>query len=167
MSGLRAYMPQTGATAGLWEASGIGAMRRGMGEYDKTGDWSWEYYPPPYDFLAPKNSAPMPAPILYTKKTGMGGCGCGCSGNCGGAGHTHGVGDTTDDTAAAAVIPTGTTVNLGTLFSSGLDFTSWGIGEWAVAGLGAYLVISLFNDVGSAGKKVKKTLRRRSTRKTV
>jgi hypothetical protein len=56
---------------------------------------------------------------------------------------------------------------LGTLFSSGLDFTSWGIGEWAVAGLGAYLVISLFNDVGSAGKKVKKTLRRRSTRKTV
>jgi hypothetical protein len=164
MNGLRAYMPQ----GGLWEASGIGGLR-GFGDYEHTGNWSWEFYPPPYDFLAPKNSVAMPAPVLYTPQhyagpRGTGVSGCGCGGTCGGCGggHSHGMGQ--DDSTTAAP----TTLNLGTLFSSGLDFTSWGIGEWAIAGLGAYLVISLFSDVSKGTKKVTRSVssaRRRARKK--
>jgi len=32
--------------------------------YVHSGNWSWEFDPPPYDFLAPRDSAPQPAPIL-------------------------------------------------------------------------------------------------------
>lgn len=148
-------MPQ----GGLWEASGIG-------DYEKTGDWSWEYYPPPYDFLAPKNSVPMPAPVLFTPRhyagpRGTGVSGCGCGGSCGGCGggHSHGVGQDTT---------TSNTLNLGTLFSSGLDFTQWGVGEWVVAGLGSYLLISLFSDVSKGTKKVTRKVssaRRRAAKK--
>jgi hypothetical protein len=44
----------------LMEQSGIG----GLGEYEKTGNWQWEYYPPPYDFLRPADSVAMPPPVL-------------------------------------------------------------------------------------------------------
>ena len=104
------YFPK----AGLFEASGIGS-------YDKTGDWTWEYYPPPYDFLAPADSVAMPAPVLQ----GMGGCGCG--GSCGGCGgrheHKHGMG----------------------LFDS-MDWTTWGAGEWTAIAVGAYVLMSLVGD---------------------
>jgi hypothetical protein len=57
---------------------------RGVGAYKNVGDWTWEFYPGAYSFLAPADSAPQPAPILYTKR-GLG-CGCGCKGAAGGCG---------------------------------------------------------------------------------
>ena len=52
---------------------------RGVSGYQHTGNWSWEFFPPPYQFLGPKNPAPMPAPVL--KPSGLG-CACGCN-SCG------------------------------------------------------------------------------------
>jgi hypothetical protein len=104
--------------------------QRGLGGYVHSGNWTWEYYPPPYDFLAPANSRPMVAPILYPR--GVGGCGCG--GGCGGACHSAGLG----------------------LFDSGLDLAQWGLGEWAAVGLGVYLIGSLMGDAGRAGRKVRR-----------
>lgn len=112
---------------GLFEQSGIG-------DYEKTGNWEWEYYPPPYDFLAPRDSAAMPPPHLQ-RGIGCGGDSCNCGGTCGGS---SGIG----------------------LFDS-MDFTTWGVGEWGMVALGAYLVISLFNDAGRAGKTIRKATRRR------
>jgi hypothetical protein len=112
-----------------FEASGIGA-------YDHTGNWAWEYYPPPYDFLAPANSVAMPPPVL---RSGVGDCGCGCNGAgaCGG-GHHHGMG----------------------LFDS-MDISTWGVGEWGIVALGLYLVGSLMGDTKRATKKIRKVTRRR------
>lgn len=65
---------------------------RGMSGYRNVGgDWSWEFYPPPYDFLAPKNSVPMPAPVILPggglagyRRAGMQqGLGCPGNPNCG------------------------------------------------------------------------------------
>jgi hypothetical protein len=116
-------------------------MRQGgLGSYDHTGDWSWEFYPPPYDFLAPANAAAMPAPILLTPGGGLSGAGCGCGGSCGGCGgHSHGMG----------------------LFESGFDWTQWGAGEWTVAGVGSYLAVSLMGDMMRAKQTVQRKFRRR------
>lgn len=46
------------------------------------------------------------------------------------------------------------------LFDS-MDFTTWGIGEWGVIGVGAYLILSLAGDVRTGGTAVKKYQRRR------
>jgi len=105
----------------------------GLGEYDKTGNWFWEFYPPPYDFLAPRPAAKMPAPIL-----GLGGCSCGGTGRCGGGcGHHHGLG----------------------LFESGLDWSQWGIPEWTVAIGGSYLVLSLMGDLFRVGRTVSRPVK--------
>jgi hypothetical protein len=53
----------------------------------------------------------------------------------------------------------GTCGGLG-LFDS-MDFTSWGIAEWAVVGVGAYLVLSLAGDTRRAAVRVKRSVRRR------
>jgi hypothetical protein len=98
--------------------------QRGFSGYQHTGDWTWEYYPPPYDFLAPRNSAAVP-PFVYPVR----GVGCGCSGSCGGACH-GGLG----------------------LFDSGLDISQWGIGEWVAVALGVYLVGSVIGDTRRAGR---------------
>ena len=121
---------------------------RGLGEFDKVGNWGWQFYPPPYQFLAPPNSAPQrapvlpsPAPVLYAPGRGFGslsGCGCGCKGK----------GDC------------GTHAGMG-LFESGLDWSQWGVGEWTAAGVGAYLTISLFGDLMRGGRAVKRATRRR------
>lgn len=113
----------------------LSQRRMGMGSYDKVGDWGWEFYPPPYDFLAPLDSVPVPAPILYTPGGGLSGCHCGggCGGSC-----AHGMG----------------------LFESGLDMTQWGAGEWITAGLGLYLLGSFMGDVGRAKQSVSKSVRR-------
>ena len=50
-------------------------------------------------------------------------------------------------------------VGLG-LFESA-DFTTWGVGEWGVILVGAYLVGSLIGDTGRGTKQVKRTFRRR------
>jgi hypothetical protein len=120
---------------GLFEQSGIG-------DYEKTGNWEWEYYPPPYDFLAPRDSAAMPAPILQ-RGVGCGGDSCNCGGTCGGA-PAAGMG----------------------LFDS-MDFTTWGVGEWGTIAVGAYIVISLFNDAGRATRTIRKATRRRVRRVAV
>lgn len=99
--------------------------------YRHTGDWTWEFYPPPYAFLAPCDSSPMPAPVFYTPPKGLGRCGCGCSGTC--------------ECAAAS--------GLG-LFDSGFDLTQWGIAEWATVGIGLYLATSLFGDVKRVGGRL-------------
>lgn len=129
----------------------------GFGDYEHTGDWSWEYYPPPYDFLAPRRAAPMPAPVLYHgaeffpaanvaggaprppavvvragapvvyQSRGVGGCNCG--GSCGGC--HKGIG----------------------LFDS-MDFSTWGLGEWGMIAVGAYLVVSLMGDTKRAARSV-------------
>jgi hypothetical protein len=121
------YMRQ----GGIFEQSGIG-------DYEQTGNWEWEYYPPPYDFLAPPDAAAMPAPILQ-RGVGCGGDHCDCGGACGG--HAPGIG----------------------LFDS-TDFTQWGVAEWGAIAVGAYLVISLFTDASRASRSVKKYTRRRRTR---
>lgn len=115
--------------------------RPGMGEYDKSGNWGWEFFPPPYDFLAPRPAAAMPAPIL-----GMGGCGCGGRGGCGGgcASHRHGMG----------------------LFESGLDWSQWSIPEWTLVAVGSYLVISFLGDLTRGVRTVKKVRSRRKFKKS-
>ena len=79
--------------------------------------------------------------VQFTKPAfGMAGCGCGCGGKCG----------------------------MG-LFDSGADFSQWGVAEWAVIGLGAYVVLSIAGDVAGTGKKVRRSIRtrrRRAKRKT-
>lgn len=102
--------------------------QRGLSGYERTGNWTWEFYPPPYDFLAPGNSRPV-LPFVYPGR----GVGCGCGGSCGGACH-GGLG----------------------LFDSGLDLSQWGLGEWAAVGIGVYLVTSLMGDAGRAGRKVRR-----------
>lgn len=111
--------------------------------YAHTGNWTWEFYPPPYDWLAPRRAAPMPAPILFPAPPSRGMSGCGCGGSCGGCGggHVHGMG----------------------LFDSGLDFTGWGVPELAVVALGVYLVGSVLGDAGRARTGIKRAVRRRRT----
>jgi hypothetical protein len=119
--------------------------QRGMGSYDHTGDWEWLYYPPPYDFLAPPDSVAIPAPILYTPGGGLSGLGgCGCGGTCGGCGdhHLHGMG----------------------LFDTGFDLTGWGIGEWAVAGVGLYTLFKIIGDTKRVTSSVKKSSRSRAAK---
>jgi hypothetical protein len=149
------YVAQSGTTRKLWEASGIG-------EYDKVGNWAWQYYPPPYDFLAPTDSVAIPAPILYTPPEmsghyhpgGLGGCSCGGTcGACSAAPHVHSFSGVTSPGYPAG--PGG----LG-LFDS-MDMTSWGAGEWLVVGVGGYLAISIFGDLLKGGRAVRKTVRRR------
>jgi hypothetical protein len=80
----------------------------GLGDYQNTGNWSWEFYPPPYDFLAPPRTIAAPGVVLPEDalqpayglrrflgrpSVGMGcgksggDCGCGCSGKS--APHVH------------------------------------------------------------------------------
>ena len=125
------YMTQSGPQRELWEASGIGG-------YDKTGRWDWEFYPPPYDFLAPSNSVAVPPPVLRSR--GVGGCGCG--GECGGCGdHKH--------------------AGVGLFDTTSLSIADWGWQEWGAIAVGAYLLIHLFSDAGTAQKKIRRVARRR------
>lgn len=91
----------------------LGSSKKGQG-----GSWAWELYPPPYDFLGPRNATPMPAPILT-------GRGLGCDGKpC--------------DRCAAARVGVG-------LFDSGLDVSGWSSTEWLIAGAGLVLGMALLN----------------------
>lgn len=123
-----AYMKQNLVTRG---------RRGGVAGYQNVGRWDWEFYPPPYDWLAPKNSAPQPAPIL-----GGRGMGCACSGSCGGGGCNKGMG----------------------LFDTPFDVSTWGMQEWAIAGIGAYLLISLLGDLKGAKKRVVRYQRKSARR---
>jgi len=117
------------------------ARSKGFGAYESVGDWTWEFDPFAFSFLAPADSTPQPAPFIK----GFGGCGCG--GSCGGCGgHKHGVGQT-----SAGLFGTG-------LFSSS-DPTQWGWGEWATIGGGLYVAGSLFGDLKGAGRRAGKAYR--------
>jgi len=132
-----AYMRQ----ASLVRRSGVAGVYpgapHGMGEYDQVGDWSSEFFPPPYDFLADQPAA-IPAPILYTP-AGLGNAAaCRCGGTCG---HCRGLG----------------------LFDS-MDFTTWGWSEWGMVAGGLYLLGSVLGDVGRTKRKISKTVRARQSK---
>jgi hypothetical protein len=113
--------------------------RGGLSSYRRSGDWTWEFYPPPYDFLAPRDSVAMSAPVVYSVPGHNRGIGCSCGGHC----------DSCRSSGAG----------LG-LFDSGLDLTQWGIGEWAAVAGGVYLLSKLLGDV----KRVRKVAKRRKGR---
>ena len=104
----------------------------GFGDYEHVGDWSWEFYPFAYAWLAPQDSVPQPAPRL--KGFGCSG-GCNCGGKC-----KSGMGQ-----ASTGLFGTG-------LFSSS-DPSQWGWGEYLAIAAGAYVGISLLGDVKTAGRK--------------
>lgn len=135
---------------------------RGIGDYSNVGNWGWEYFPPPYDFLAPRNSAPQLAPVLALPVPrlsimpprgrgfgGLDGCGCGCKGK----------GDCGSHSVAPVLAP-----GLG-LFDSGLDWTAWSIPEWTAVGVGTYLAFSVFGDLLRGGRAVKRATRRRTSKR--
>jgi hypothetical protein len=127
----------------IWGASGIG-------DYRNTGDWTWEFDPAPYDFLAPADSAVMPPPVIAPGafSGGLSGCGggCGCGGRC-----SDGCG-------------LGQTGLFGTNLFESMDISTWGFGEWGAIAVGAYLLVSLMSDTKSVAKSVSKSskARRRS-----
>lgn len=101
-------------------------------------NYSWEFYPPPYDFLSPVCPPPGGNPAAARAAGWSGGLsGCGCGGTCGGCG-SHGMG----------------------LFDSGLDYTQWGWQEWAALAAIVYVGHKLITDVGRAGKGVSRSVRR-------
>jgi hypothetical protein len=117
------------------------ARSKGFGAYESVGDWTWEFDPFAFSFLAPSDSTPQPAPYIK----GFGGCGCG--GKCGcGDGHKHGVGQ-----AATGV--------LGTSCFSSSNISSWGICEWGAIAVGLYLTGSVVGDLTTAAQKTKKAAR--------
>lgn len=82
-----------------------------------------------------------PPPPCPSKTSGMGCCSsCANGGAC--EGHSHGMG-------------------MGQLFASGTDISGWGWGEWTVVGVGAAAGISLLGNVASAGKSIKRAVKRR------
>lgn len=110
--------------------------------YDQTRNWSYLFYPPPYNFLAPPaRLAPgqlVPEDVLQPRGMGCADCG----GTCDGLGQ-----------ASTGLFGTG-------LFVSA-DPSTWGWGEYAVLAGGGYLAISLISDAQSAGGAVRKAYRRR------
>lgn len=117
------------------------SQQTGLGAYRNVGNWEWEFYPPPYDFLAPRNSAPQPAPIIYTSpRRGLGGCGCaGTCGGCSGS-HAHGVGDLDLSSLTAAA---------SSLFSSTATIAGMEVPYWVI-GLGVVGTIGLLKGLGPA-----------------
>lgn len=114
--------------------------------YDQTANWSYLFYPPPYNFLAPpatfsRPGAVAPEDVLQPMGKGFGGCnglGCpDCGGTCGGLGQT-----------STGLFGTG-------LFASP-DPTTWGIGEWATIGIGGFLAISAVSTSQTVGKRFRK-----------
>jgi hypothetical protein len=169
-------------------------QNRGMGDYDRSGNYAWEFFPPPYDFLAPADSAPQPAPIMRGRSI------------------RWGVGDYQAQAFAtpqvlnapmrdaSIAIPNGwggVTLappailtkglsgcgcgcngaagrcggddhkhGLG-LFESGFDYTNWGIAEWVAVAGGGYLLLSLVGDVFTAKRGVERYTAKRRRRSAV
>jgi hypothetical protein len=110
----------------------------GVGSYNKIGNWTWMFAPPPYGFTGPANPSPDP-PIRWNGLSGLSGCagGCGCGGKCGDK-HDHGMG----------------------FFSSGMDFNGWGAAEWGIVALGGYLALSIIGDAFTVGRAAREGGRR-------
>jgi hypothetical protein len=118
--------------------------------YDQTPNWSWMFYPPPYNFLAPpatfsKPGFVAPEKVMQPRGSGMAsGLGCACNGKMGGLGQ--------DATTPAGLFGTG-------LFVSA-DPSQWGWGEWAAVVVGGYLTISLVGDITSGASAAYGPIRR-------
>jgi hypothetical protein len=122
--------------------------------YSPTQNWSWLFYPPPYNFLAPPMtpvSASSPESTVQSMGLGSACNGLGCA-SCGGTCGQTGVGQT----------------DAGGLFGSGLflsaDPTQWGWGEWAVLGLGTWAAVSMVSDLGRAGSAAYAPIKRARSR---
>jgi hypothetical protein len=141
-----AYMRQTvGMGSIAWGTrAGVGQFQRlDRGYSELPTPWSWMYYPPPYDFADPNPTIPPPTFIAPAEEMGLG-CAGGCNGTCAGcAGHAHGMGQ---------------------LFSSGLDLSGWGYGEWGIVALGAFALYSVFFTSKAAVSTVSKASRSRASR---
>lgn len=122
----------------------------GMGDYDRTGDYSWMFNPPPFNFL--NEAGVNPPPEMYAPAASMG---LGCAGKpCGSCAcnRARGMGQATG--------------LLGTTLFESTDFTQWGWGEYAVIAGGVYLLYSLTSDVKSVQRSVKRSgTRSRNRRK--
>jgi hypothetical protein len=81
-------------------------------------------------------------PPPYKFASGLGDCSCG--GKCGGCGD-HGMGQDSSNP-------------LSSLFASGTDISGWGWPEWAVVGVGAFMVGSAVSNVASAGRSVSRSV---------
>lgn len=92
----------------------------------RTGNWTSEFYPYPYNFLFQGTPAPQQAPLLPIVPPGLGDCGCGCNGKPGGCGG-------------------GEKSGLG-FFETPFDLDSWGIAEYAAAAAALYFVGSIIGD---------------------
>jgi hypothetical protein len=112
--------------------------------YNETANWSYLFFPPPYNFLAPPASLPAPGVVAPEEVLQAFGNGLGCSdcgGTCGGLGQ-----------ASTGLFGTG-------LFASS-DPSTWGVGEYLTIAIGGYLVINVVSDAQSVGKTAKRTYRR-------
>lgn len=111
--------------------------------YSPTRNYSFLFFPPPYNFLAPPASfSPgqiVPEDVLQPSGRGLGCPDCG--GTCGGLGQT-----------GEGLFGTG-------LFVSA-DPSTWGVGEWVTIGLGAFVAISAVTTAQSAGRTVQRAYRR-------
>jgi hypothetical protein len=115
--------------------------------YEATKNWSYLFYPPPYNFLAPSPNS-RSEDVLQPRGNGMGcGGGCGCAGlGCGGLGQ-----DAT--TISSGLFGTG-------LFTSA-DFSQWTWVEWAAAAAAVYFVGSAISDLGKGSTAVRRSFRSR------
>lgn len=162
--GLGAYMRQDYVTPQVlrapWQSAAIrippawslSAASGGLGFYDDTGNYSWEFYPPPYDFLAPGPGDPAPgmvAPEEANLTNGLGGCGCG--GSC--CSSSKGVGQID----LSNILPT-----FYTPFASS-DISTWGWEEWGIILAGGYLVISMIGDAAKGVGAVRSYSRKRTS----
>lgn len=77
---------------------------------------------------------PSVADIPYVSESSGGDCGCGCGGGGGCGGHSHGMG----------------------LFDS-MDPTTWGAGEYIVAGGIGYFAIKLMGDAQKVGRRARRS----------
>jgi hypothetical protein len=96
---------------------------RGIADYENSGNWTWEHFPPPFTQWGPSNPAPQPSAFL-----GGGGLGCtSCGGGCGCPADTAGLGQT-------GIFGTG-------LFTGGPS--TWGFGEWGTIAVVGYLGVKV------------------------
>jgi len=97
--------------------------QRGAGDYENSGNWTWQHWPPPFDQWAPTDSAPQPSAVLGGGGLGCasGDCGCGCPANTAGLGQT-------------GIFGTG-------LFTGGPS--TWGFGEWGTIAVLGYVGVKV------------------------
>jgi hypothetical protein len=103
------------------------------------------------------SQCPATVPKTAPGFAGLGGCGCGCGGGC-----QKGLGvylPVNHPVPSSALQSTDEHSGLG-LFDS-MDFTTWGIAEWAAIGFGLYIVGSVLGDFGRGRARVSKAVRKR------